>query len=174
MNARTDLHIQGMKAAGRAVRAAFDTMATACTPGMTTLDLDRIGAEVLQQHGARSAPQLYYDFPGATCISVNEEAAHGIPGGRVIEDGDMVNIDVSANLDGFVADMGESFVVGEAHPEQRRLCAAVQEAVRNAIAKVRSGRSLNVIGKAVQAVARPRRLCHRAQSGQPWSRPLYT
>ena len=153
MNATTQAHIQGMQAAGQAVRQAFNAMADAVEPGITTKALDSIGAEVLSRFGARSAPQMYYDFPGATCISVNEEAAHGIPGDRVIEQGDMINIDVSANLNGFVADMGESFVVGQPHSEQARLCAAVKEAVTTAISKVRTGRNLNVIGKAVQAVA---------------------
>lgn len=153
MNAMTQSDIEGLKSAGTAVRAAFDAMVDACRPGVTTQALDDIGAAVLAEHNARSAPQLYYDFPGATCISVNEEAAHGIPGDRVIQAGDMVNIDVSANRQGFVADMGQSFVVGDAHAEQTRLLEAVQEAVTKAIAKVRSGRPLNVIGRAVQDVA---------------------
>jgi len=153
MNAKTQAQVQGLKTAGIAVRAAFDAMVAACGPGMTTRALDEVGAKVLQQHGAQSAPQLYYDFPGVTCISINEQAAHGIPGDRVINDGDMINIDVSANLAGFVADMGQSFIVGQSNVEQERICAAVREAVSKAIAKVRSGRSLNVIGRAVQAVA---------------------
>ena len=153
MNAHTQQHIQGMQAAGQAVRATFDAMVQACKAGMTTAELDDIGAAVLESLGARSAPKMYYDFPGATCISVNEEAAHGIPGQRQLRDGDMINIDVSANLDGFVADMGESFVVGQSSAEQVRLCEAVREAVNAAIAEVSSGRSLNVIGAAVQRVA---------------------
>jgi methionyl aminopeptidase len=153
LNARTQAQVDGLKQAGQAVRAAFEAMRSACQPGVTTRSLDEVGAGVLADHGARSAPQLYYDFPGATCISVNHEAAHGIPGDRVLVDGDMINIDVSANLNGFVADMGQSFIVGHADSEQTRICAAVAEAVSNAIKKVRSGRSLNVIGKAVQAVA---------------------
>jgi len=153
MNARTIDQVNGLKTSGRAVRAAFDAMVKAAEPGVTTRDLDVIGAAVLAEHGAQSAPQLYYDFPGVTCISVNEQAAHGIPGDLVLQDGDMVNIDVSANLNGFVADMGQSFVVGAAGAEQRRICEAVQEAVNAAIDKVRSGRNLNVIGKTVQAVA---------------------
>ena len=120
---------------------------------MTTRALDNIGAAELLRQGARSAPKMYYDFPGATCISVNEEAAHGIPGDRLICDGDMVNIDVSANLEGYVADMGQSFVVGRASEAQARICRAVEEAVLQAIARVHSGCSLNVIGEAVQAVA---------------------
>jgi len=153
MNARTQAQVQGMKSAGAAVRATFDGMFAACEPGMTTQALDTVGAQILADYGARSAPQMYYDFPGATCISVNHHAAHGIPDKTVIAEGDMINIDVSANLDGFVADMGESFVVGASSGEQTRICAAVKEAVADGIAKVRSGRSLNVIGKAVQKVA---------------------
>ena len=153
MNARTQAQIQGMKSAGGAVRAAFNAMLAACQPGVTTWALDDVGAAVLAEHGAKSAPQMYYDFPGATCISVNHQAAHGVPSGQVIDEGDMINIDVSANLNGFVADMGQSFIVGEAHPEQQRICGAVQEAVNRAISRVRSGRPLNVIGRAVQAVA---------------------
>ena len=87
MNAHTQQHIQGMQAAGQAVRAAFDAMVQACKAGMTTAELDDIGAAVLESLGARSAPKMYYDFPGATCISVNEEAAHGIPGQRQLRDG---------------------------------------------------------------------------------------
>lgn len=153
MNARSDIHIEGLRAAGRAVRAAFDAMQAATQPGVATAELDAIGAAVLAQHGARSAPQMYYDFPGATCISVNEHAAHGIPGTQTVAEGDIVNIDVSANLDGFVADMGQSFLVGQGAPARQRICAAVQEAVTTAIERVRSGRSLNVIGEAVQRVA---------------------
>ncbi len=153
MNARSDEQIAGMQAAGQAVRAAFEAMKAAAVNGISTLDLDRIGAGILAEYGAKSAPQLYYDFPGATCISVNHRAAHGIPGELIINDGDMVNIDVSANLNGYVADMGESFVVGDGSSDQSRICSAVQEAVYSAIEKVRPGRSLNVIGKAVQAVA---------------------
>ena len=139
--------------AGRAVRAAFDAMRAAARVGITTGELDAIGASVLAEYGAKSAPQFYYDFPGATCISVNHQAAHGIPGSYTLRDGDMVNIDVSANLNGYVADMGQSFVVGEGTQAQLRICAAVQEAVDRALVKIRSGRSLNVIGKEVQSVA---------------------
>ncbi len=142
-----------MQRAGKVVREAFSTMVAAAEPGITTQALDEIGAEVLSRHGAVSAPRLYYDFPGTTCISVNHQAAHGIPSQRVLAEGDMVNIDVSANVQGYVADMGESFVVGEGDPEQHRICRSVQEAVRGAIKKVRSGRCLNVIGQAVQRVA---------------------
>lgn len=145
--------LKGLMAIGRIVRAAFEAMRAAARPGMTTAELDAIGARVLTRRGARSAPQLMYNFPGATCISVNEEAAHGIPGARVLAPGDMINIDVSAELDGYVADMGESFVLPPIAPERALICRAVKTAVRKATRRISAGCSLNVIGEAVSGVA---------------------
>src|SRR3954465_6262350 len=87
---------------GRIVANTLEAMGKALEPGMTTSELDRIGRTLLEAPGARSAPELAYDFPGATCISVNEEIAHGIPGDRRIARGDLVNIDVSAERNGFL------------------------------------------------------------------------
>ncbi len=154
MRVETSDQLEGMLAAGRVVRSAFNLMRSACVPGITTQALDDIGAAEISRCGARSAPRMYYDFPGATCISVNCEAAHGIPGGRVLGNGDMVNIDVSAHLDGYVADMGQSFVVGTGSAEQHRICTAVEAAVTAAIGALHAGCSLNVIGAAVARVAR--------------------
>jgi methionyl aminopeptidase len=153
LTVNSEVDVEGLFAAGRAVRAAFELMRSSAEPGITTAELDAIGESCLTQFGARSAPQLYYDFPGATCISVNEQAAHGIPSQRRLADGDMINIDVSAELNGYVADMGESFVVGTSTAAQRKLCEGVQTAVAAALERVRAGRSLNVIGRAVQQVA---------------------
>ncbi len=153
MTADSRRDIDGLLAAGRIVRAAFEAMKAAATPGVTTAALDAIGARVLRERGAESAPQAMYDFPGATCISVNEEAAHGIPGSRALQAGDMVNIDVSARFEGYFADMGESFVLAPAATERVRICRAVRYAVGEALRRVRAGRSLNVIGQTVQRVA---------------------
>ncbi len=153
MTADTKHEIDQLLAAGRIVREAFERMKAAAVPGVTTAQLDAIGARVFSEHGARSAPQAMYDFPGATCISVNEQAAHGIPGPRRLLPGDMVNIDVSAEFDGYIADMGESFVLAPADPARTRICKAVRHAVTEALRRVRAGRSLNVIGQAVQRVA---------------------
>jgi methionyl aminopeptidase len=154
MTVGNEHELAGVLAAGRAVRAAFDVMKAAARAGISTAELDALGAAELDRAGARSAPRLFHDFPGATCISVNEQAAHGVPGARRLADGDIVNIDVSAELDGFVADMGESFVVGAGSRARQQICRAVASAVSAAIAAVRTGRSLNVIGAAVQRVAR--------------------
>jgi len=153
MTVTSEEELQGLLAAGRAVRKAFNVMKAAAVPGVSTEELDLMGEVSLDKSGAVSAPQHFYDFPGATCISVNEEAAHGIPGPREIVAGDMVNIDVSAVLNGYVADMGESFVVGEASDDRRDICRHVQQAVELAITKVRAGARLNVIGETVQKFA---------------------
>jgi len=153
MTADTKIDVDGLLAAGRIVRAAFAAMKAAARPGITTAELDAIGARVFAERGARSAPQAMYAFPGATCISVNEEAAHGIPGPRRLAPGDMINIDVSAEYGGYIADMGESFVLEPAAPQRVRICRAVRRAVTEALKRVRAGRSLNVIGHTVQRVA---------------------
>ena len=100
MTITTEEQLEKLKAIGRICAITRDAMASAMRVGMTTGELDEIGAKLLAEHGAQSAPIVTYDFPGATCISVNEEIAHGIPGARVLREGDLVNIDVSAEKDG--------------------------------------------------------------------------
>src|SRR5262245_4011665 len=108
-------------------------MLAAAVPGITTGELDHLGRDVLHRHGARSAPRLAYSFPGSTCISVNDEAAHGIPSmERVLCDGDVVNVDVSAELDGYWTDTGASTAVGSASPTVRHLLDATRAANRDA------------------------------------------
>ena len=124
-------------------------------PGITTKELDNIAKELFEEHGAISAPIHDEKFPGQTCISVNEEVAHGIPGKRVIREGDLVNIDVSALKNGYYADTGISFVVGEAdNPLKQKVCDVALEAFDAAMAKVKPGTKLSNIGKAVHATAR--------------------
>ncbi len=107
----TDEELEMLKDVGRVCALAMQTMADALEPGITTAELDAIGRKVLEDNGAQSAPEFCYQFPGATCISVNEEVAHGIPGPRIIKAGDLVNIDVSAVKNGFFGDTGSSFAV---------------------------------------------------------------
>ncbi len=117
MTITTDEELEALKAIGRVCAIARDKAAEALRPGVTTAELDAVVRAVLDQHGARSAPEITYGFPGASCISVNEVVAHGIPGDRVIAVGDLVNIDVSAELNGVFADTGASFIVPEANPK---------------------------------------------------------
>src|ERR1700677_1425098 len=106
---------------GRVVARTMAAMARALEPGMTTGELDALGRALLEREGARSAPEVTYDFPGATCISVFPQIAHGIPGDQVLKAGDLVNIDVSAEIDGVFADTGASFAVPPILPRTDRL-----------------------------------------------------
>jgi methionyl aminopeptidase len=121
---------------------------------MTTRELDLIGARMLEDHGARSAPKLTYDFPGATCISLNEQAAHGVPGDRVIQGGDVLNVDVSAELDGYFADNGGTIVVPPSTPVKNGLCHAARMALAEAMKVARAGMPLNGIGRAIERTAK--------------------
>ena len=141
--------LDGLKHIGRIVANTLQAMSTAARPGMTTAELDAIGRRLLDRDGAVSAPESTYGFPGATCISVNEEIAHGIPGARVLAPGDLVNIDVSASKNGFFADTGASFRLPPQRPGQDRLCRDGHQAMQIAIAQVRAGRPLSGIGQAI-------------------------
>lgn len=154
MTIETEEDLRGLKRVGRIVGLTLQEMGDKLRAGMTTLELDEIGARFMARHGARSAPQMTYDFPGATCISINEEVAHGIPGERVVAPGDLVNFDVSAELDGYVADTGGTFIVPPATPEKLRLCHAARLALRDGMAQAVAGKPLNGIGRAVQRIAK--------------------
>ena len=154
MTITTDEQLEKLKAIGRICAVARDAMAAAMRPGMTTLELDEIGAKILAEHGALSAPIVTYDFPGATCISVNEEIAHGIPGDRVLHEGDLVNIDVSAALNGVFADCGASYVLGKGDKRLDALCRDGKKAMWAGINAVRSGVPLADIGTAIGKVAK--------------------
>jgi methionyl aminopeptidase len=154
MTIETERDVDALKRVGRIVAVVLREMLDSIEPGMTTAQLDDLGRTLLDRHGARSAPQVMYKFPGATCISVNEEAAHGVPGPRVIRPGDVVNVDVSAELDGYFADTGGTRVVPPSTPTKDRLCHATRLALQEAVAEARAGNKLNRIGKAVQRVAK--------------------
>jgi methionyl aminopeptidase len=146
--------LEGLRRAGAAVAAARDAMLAAIAAGVTTADLDAVGRAVLDERGARPAPPTV-GFPAATCVSVNEEVAHGIPStSRVLADGDLVNVDVSAELDSYWADTGASAPVGTPALRARQLLDATRLANRDALAAARAGRPLGHIGRAVQRRAR--------------------
>lgn len=154
MTIETQDDVVALQRIGRIVAGTLHHMLEAAEPGMTTRELDALGAAMLASHGARSAPQLTYGFPGATCISLNEEAAHGIPGDRVIQAGDVLNVDVSAELDGYFADTGGTRVIPPATPVKTRLCHATRTALAAAMKAARAGRPLNGIGAAIERTAR--------------------
>lgn len=151
---RNEDDIDGLRTIGRIVARTLQEMARAIEPGVTTAELDAIGARLLAQAGARSAPRSVYSFPGETCISVNEEAAHGIPGERMLKPGDIINIDVSAERDGYFGDTGATFIVPPAAAADSRLVATAEAALQAAMAAARAGERLNVIGHAIETTAR--------------------
>lgn len=156
MTLRHQHELDGLRRAGALVSGILAAMQEQAVAGAVSRDLDAFGAELMHKAGARSAPELTYDFPGATCISVNAVAAHGIPDDTVLRNGDLVNIDVSAELDGYFADTGGSFVVGGANPAQQRLLDATREARDAAIAQLRAGGLINGIGRTIETVAAKR------------------
>ncbi|GBU19089.1 MULTISPECIES: type I methionyl aminopeptidase [Methylobacterium] len=153
MTVSSEDELAGLKRIGRIVAETLEAMGRAIEPGMTTLELDRIGRGLLEAAGARPAPELLYAFPGATCISVDEEIAHGIPGPRRIAPGDLVNIDVSAEKDGLFADTGASFAVPPVSRAAERLCRDGRRALWTGLRQVGAGRPLSGIGQAVGAFA---------------------
>lgn len=154
MSIETENDLIALRKIGRIVANCLQTMRKALEPGITTLELDSIGKKYLELHGARSAPQLSYNFPGATCISVNEQAAHGIPGQRILQASDLVNIDVSAELDGYFADTGGSFIIPPESKNSRALCFATKRALENAMNAACAGARLSQIGRAIEKEAR--------------------
>ncbi len=154
MIAKTEQDFEGLKKIGKIVAEIREAMKEATTPGMTTKEIDEIGGRLFEEKGAESAPISQYDFPGYTCISVGHEVAHGIPGSRVIKDGDIVNIDVSGSYNGYFADTGISFVVGTPDEKKQKLCDVAKDAFDRAMTRVKAGSSLNGIGKAVEREAK--------------------
>lgn len=145
--------IASLKRIGRIVALALLAMKEKVRPGISTGELDEIGAEILAAHGARSAPQLAYRFPGATCISINDEAAHGIPGSRVVQPGDLVNLDVSAELDGYFGDTAITVAVPPVDAFRHNLVLCSQRALQKAIAAARGGQRFSDVGRIIEQEA---------------------
>jgi methionyl aminopeptidase len=150
MSITSEKDLEALRLVGRIVGLMLKEMAASATPGMTTAELDAIGAAILARHGARSAPQLIYNFPGATCISVNDEVVHGIPGSRVLRPGDLVKIDVTAELGGYIADAATMVALPPISEKKRKLRDCAERALRDAIASARWGHPLYEIGRAVE------------------------
>lgn len=154
MTIENDTDLQGLLRIGKIVAQALRAMEAEVQPGITTRELDQIGWEVLKQHGARPAPLITYNFPGVACISVNDEAAHGIPGKRVVKRGDLVKLDMSAELDGYFADAAITVPVGPIPTRLQRLCDCTQQALDAALGAAKAGQPINSIGRAAEETAR--------------------
>lgn len=155
MTADSENDIRHLKAIGRICAQVLRTMLKAVRPGITTAELDEMGRRLLEVEGARSAPQVMYNFPGATCISVAPVIAHGIPDAYVLKDNDLIHIDVSAELDGYYADTGASIIVNK-RPEAEKLLETTKSALSKILKNVRAGYPLNEIGRTVQVEAQKR------------------
>ncbi len=146
--------LAGLQRVGQLVARTLDVMEAMVAPGVTTADLDAAAQRVAEAVGAQSAPRLTYNFPGFTCISVNEQVVHGVPGRRVITPGDIVKLDVTLELDGFFADSARSVLVPPISAEASRLHAAAVAAFKAGCDAAREGRRMRDVGAAVGAVAR--------------------
>ncbi len=146
--------LEKLKEIGGICRDVLRAMGAAVKPGVTPRQLDAIAEKMMKERGAQSAPMLAYDFPGYTCISVGSAIAHGIPSDVPLKEGELVNIDVSAEKDGFFGDTGASFPVGKVDPALIKLLDATKAAQRKAMFAARAGQPLNAIGKAVEKEAK--------------------
>ncbi|MDO5495428.1 MAG: type I methionyl aminopeptidase [bacterium] len=146
--------IERIRAAGRVAARALEAVGEAVRPGVTTDELDRIGHEYLIEHGAYPSALDYRGFPKSLCTSVNEVICHGIPDSTVLTDGDIVNVDITAYLDGMHGDTNATFLVGDVDEESRLLVERTREAMMRGIKAVRPGREINVIGRVIEAYAR--------------------
>ena len=154
MSISSQTELEGMKAISEAVAVTLKQMREYASIGMTTKELDEYGRTILEKYRAKSAPKLTYGFPGWTCISVNNEIAHGIPStATVLKEGDLVNVDVSAELDGFWSDNGRSFVLGNDINNHNPLVETSKEILYKAIATVKPGMRIADLGKMIQAEA---------------------
>ncbi|MFS0637537.1 type I methionyl aminopeptidase [Mesobacillus foraminis] len=154
MIAKTEEDINGLKEIGKICGSIRDELVRRAKPGITTKELDEIAGELFEKAGAVSAPKGEYDFPGYTCISVNEEVAHGIPGKRALKEGDLINIDVSGSKNGYFADTGISVVVGKGDEILTKICAVAKEAFEEGLKKAKPGSKKSGLGKAVFRTAK--------------------
>ena len=159
MSIKSKEELEGMTEAAKAVAVTLNKMRLYTRPGMTTQELDEYGHKILSSFGANAAPKKEYNFPGWTCISVNHEAAHGIPSTHVtLKEGDLINIDVSAELNGYYGDNGCSFVVGNDINNHQPLVDASKEILLQAISKIKGGVKISAIGNFIETEAKKRGL----------------
>ncbi|MBO9584621.1 MAG: type I methionyl aminopeptidase [Flavobacterium sp.] len=157
MSITTEAELAGMKKASEAVAFTLKEMRKFAQPGMSTKKLDDYGGQILNDLGAKSAPYLTYGFPGWTCISVDNEFCHGIPSEkRILKEGDLINIDVSAELDGFWSDNGGSFVIGNDVNEHQKLIEASKDILHKAIHSIKGGVRISDIGFLIETEAKKR------------------
>ena len=155
MSISSEAELEGMQHISRIVAHTLKKMREYAKPGISTKELDDYGAGMLNTLGAKSAPKAAYGFPGSTCISLNQVIAHGIPSpGLILKEGDLLNIDVSAECRGFWADNGGSFIVGGTQNENTRLVETSRQILHKAIHSIRNGVKISAIGKLIETEAK--------------------
>jgi len=154
MSIESEHELEHLRIAGRIVRLALNAMSAAVEAGITTAQLDAVCARVLAEHGAAPAPKKVYGFPGAACISVNDEVVHGVPGKRILQAGDLVKLDVTAEKEGFFADAAVTVRVGEVSATAEALTRCAESAFRQAMRVARAGNRIYEIGRAVEREVR--------------------
>ncbi len=148
------IEIEKIRTSGKIAAQAIELVGSHCQPGITTDELDQIGHEFLIANGAYPSALQYRGFPKSICTSVNEVICHGIPDNTELQDGDIVNIDITAYKDGFHGDSNTTFLVGNVKEELKLLVERTNEALHRAIAVVAPGRQINVIGRTIEAYAK--------------------
>jgi methionyl aminopeptidase len=177
MSIESEADLAGMRAVGRVVAETLRALRLAVGPGVTTAQLDEVAAASLRRRGARPVPAALLGFPGSCCVSVGDEAVHGVPGARALRPGDLVKLDVTAELGGYVADAAVSTVVPPGSAESLRLAACARAALARALAAARAGRPLSAIGRAVETEVRGRgfhvlaELCGHGTGRTMWEEP---
>jgi methionyl aminopeptidase len=157
MSISTESELIGMKRISDVVACTLKEMKEFARPGLSTQELDEYGASILKEFGAKSAPLMTYKFPGWTCISLDKEFCHGVPSNRkILKEGDLINIDVSAELGGFWSDNGASFVIGEDMKGLQKLVDASKNILQKAINNIRGGVRISDIGYLIETEAKKR------------------
>lgn len=155
MSIKTDAELIGMKKVSDVVAYTLKEMKSYAKPGISTKQLDDYGATILKDFGANSAPNKTYKFPGWTCISVDNEFCHGIPtANRILKEGNLINIDVSAELNGFWSDNGASFVIGDDKFGHQKLVNASKEILQKAVSNIKGGVRVSAIGHLIETEAK--------------------
>ncbi len=154
MTVQAQADLAGLRQIGRIVDLTLAEMVRQAQASMTTAELDAVGARMLEQFGAQASPKRVYGFPGTACISLNDEVVHGIPGDRVIQPGDMIKIDLTADRDGYVADATRIVLVPPVSPVAAQLAECAKAAFDHALRVARAGTQIRQIGRAIENEAR--------------------
>ncbi len=155
--ATDEKEIAALRKAGRVVAQTIAEMRAAVEPGISTAELDAIGEACMRRYGAQSAPKLVYNFPGATCLSVNDGTVHGVPNDTPLQPGDVLTIDVTVELNGFMADAAITVQVPPETPDAQKLIAVTRTALAKALHAARAGAPINAVGRAVEREVRMNR-----------------